>query len=399
MADTVAVEESALTSLKSAYTTLAKDVTSASNYLSANCELSNASGLLLAPLQPAYNACRDIASSAVASLGKALSGLATQVDGALSDAQKTEQANQSVTNKLDQILAELTQINAKLGSGSGGGNSGGGGGGYPSGGGGGGYPSGGGGGGYPGGGGGGGSHLGGTSGGSSISEVNPGTSDETLQPTTDHPGSTGSPLPATPLPTDPTATGTGTGSGTSAGTRFTVDVHNGDQDETVTVNDDGTVTVSLDQPGGAGATPTTTPSAPASVAPSASAGARDVTVTVGGGSSPDFSVDGNGAGGITVDGVTVGDDAAAQTDAASYGQPTDSQADAMAASDPLGRSASELQDAWSARETFTFDDSATNGLITDSADGGTTLDVSVLMGLVKQAAANTAQNGASSWAR
>lgn len=385
MASTIAVEESALTSLKTAYTTLAADVKSASGYVSANCELTNASGVLLAPLEPAYNACRDIASDAITALGTALGGLATHVEGVLSDAEKTEQANQSVTSKLNALIAEVAQLKAEIGAGGAGG-----------------------GGGYSGGGGddagsapiaagappassGTSSAAGGAAGGGVPTSSLAGSADGSVPTPSTGTGtaSTGtSPAGATPI--SPT-TGTPV-TGDTSGTDFTVNVQDHGQNDTVTVNNDGSVSVTVD--------PTSTAAAGAGAAQasvSAQTTSPDVTATVANGASPDFSVSGNGDGGVSVVGVTLGGGASASTDASSY-QPTDTQYASLAASDPLGRTANELQSAWQGQETLNFSASAAGGLLTDSA-GGTTLDLTALMGLVQQAETSGAQGGGITWAQ
>jgi hypothetical protein len=107
-----------------------------------------------------------------------------------------------------------------------------------------------------------------------------------------------------------------------------------------------------------------------------------------------MSVQGNGGGGIDVTGVSTG----ASASAADPTVPTSNQLDAMAATDPLGRTADQLQAAWQDRETLVIPTDAAAGLLTDASGGGATLDVSTLIGLVQNAGANNTQNGAGSWA-
>lgn len=359
MAATIAVDTSTLTSLANAYRQLSTDTSTVSNHLNEYCTLNGATGFLLAPLQPFYNAARDMAFSTVSTFSQSLSGLDKQVNGALNDAVHRE------NNLAGKCQPGATgNVNAGGGGGGGGGYSGGSSGGAHSGAG------------------------GGVSGGAAAPAA---------QIPQAPPAATAPPAPtAPPVPHQPATTG-----------RHTIEVLENGHEDVITLGDNGTATVQVVQgataaatshgagmtaahPGGAPGT-SGTPGTPAGTTTGG-----DVTVTFGQGATPDMSVSNNGAGGIDVIGVTNDGEipglshAALATDAVSSGQPASSSAFAsMANSDPLGRSAGDLQAAWQSRETFTFDDSA----LTSLGANGTTIDVSALIDLVHKAEAGGAANG------
>lgn len=333
-ASTIAVDSPTLTSLAAAYVTLARDAQTTAGYLRANCKISNAGGLLLGAIQPTFNACTDCGFDAFDTLHKALTGANTQVSGTLKDAEKTEQTHQDQIQQLNAKVDSLqSQIDAMRGGGGGGYGGAGGGGGYS------------GGGGSVGGGGGGGVPAGG------VSVPQPATPDVPKTPATAVPG-----IPSDGSGQHPATTPgvSGPGSDGTSGS-VTVEVREGGHDTTVTVGPDGSTNVQVtDDPASAGTGQDGT-------------GTHPTTITINEPDRPGVTVSTGDDGSVT---VTETPQLPSVKDV--FGTPDQQQWENAAANDPLGRSASELQNAWQGREAIALPAVTHTGIGFDGAGGAAT---------------------------